>query len=191
MGKVKKENKKSNSGLKLNSLFDFDDVKTKKTKKDECGSNTNKSKSIVKSNSSDNVKKESKKSSNSIRKSTKVNSDTTKVSTKSKGSSKKTNERAGKTKSRNNKTEKRIDTTIKPANVKVEQPIETKKVGRRDRKHNWWKGCDYVWVDGIDHWVSKTAFRNDNTKNPIYTLQNYVQGLDSYWVMRYIPEKKK
>ena len=191
MGKVKKENKKSNSELKTNSLFDFDNIKTKKTKKDECGSNTNKSKSVNKSNSCDNVDKKSKKSISNIRKSTKVNSDTTKVITKSKRSSKKTNERAGKTKSRNNKTEKRIDTTIKPASVKIEQPIETKKVGRRDRKHNWWKGCDYVWVDGIDHWVSKTAFRNDNTKNPIYTLQNYVQGLDSYWVMRYIPEKKK
>lgn len=190
MGRVKKENIKSNSGLKSNSLFDFDDIKTKKTKKDECRSNTNKSKSVSKSNSCDNVEKKSKKDSRSSGKSTKVNSNTAKVITKSKGSTKKANEGARKTKSRNDKTEKRIDTTTKSTGGKVEQPIETKKVGRRDRKHNWWKGCDYIWVDGIDHWVSKTAFRNDNPKNPIYTLQNYIQGLDSYWVMRYIPKKK-
>ena len=64
------------------------------------------------------------------------------------------------------------------------------KVGRKDRKHNWWNGCDYVWVDGIDHWVARTAFRNDKNKEPEYTLNNYVQGLDSYWVMRYKPNKK-
>lgn len=65
--------------------------------------------------------------------------------------------------------------------------IASIKVGRKDRKHNWWPNCDYVWVDGIDHWVSKTAFRNEYKDKPVYTLENYVKGLDSYWCLRYKP----
>lgn len=63
------------------------------------------------------------------------------------------------------------------------------RVGRKDWKHGYMEGLDQVWVDGIDHWVCKTAFRNEANKTPVYTLNNYVQGLDSYWVMRYIPPK--
>lgn len=69
----------------------------------------------------------------------------------------------------------------------IKNEITPIKVGRKDRKHNWWPNCDYVWVDGIDHWVSKTAFRNENKDKPMYTLENYIKGLDSYWCLRYKP----
>ena len=94
--------------------------------------------------------------------------------------------------SKSTKKSKSDRTSSKTTNKTVEQSIPTVekiKVGRRDRKHNWWPGCDYVWVDGIDHWVSKTAFKNDPNTTPIYTLNNYVQGLDSYYCLHYKCEK--
>lgn len=94
--------------------------------------------------------------------------------------------------SKSTKKSKADRTSSKTANETVEQPIskvEKIKVGRKDRKHNWFNGCDYVWVDGIDHWVSKTAFKNDPNTTPIYTLNNYVQGLDSYYCLHYKCEK--
>lgn len=75
---------------------------------------------------------------------------------------------------------------VEDAKIKVEP--EKIKVGRRDRKHNWWPGCDYIWVDGIDHWVSKTAFKQELGVKEKYSLDNYIPGLDSYWVMRYKSE---
>lgn len=93
------------------------------------------------------------------------------------------------TKAKKSKTIKSKDEIIKPIEVSDNQLQKKTRAGRKDWKHGYMEGLDQVWVDGIDHWVCKSAFRNDNNKTPVYTLNNYVQGLDSYWVMRYIPPK--
>lgn len=183
MGKeeVKKDNK-SNSEIKSNSLFDFDEIKT--TKKSKKNDNINNSICSGTNNSISNSKKNSKKDNGVIRKTRQSNSNSTKVATKSKRGVSKAKENVRKNENGLKNISKISESIIS------QQPKQEIKVGRRDRKHNWWKGCDYVWVDGIDHWVSKSAFRNEVGKE-VYTLNNYVQGLDSYWVLRYKPEQKK
>lgn len=140
------------------------EVKPPKTKKKNDNKGSNTSNSNNKSNITNKINKDDKSTSKST--STKRRN-STKVDDKSKSNSRK-----------NSKADKNT-------RIVIETNAEPKiKVGRRDRKHNYIAGFDQVWVDGIDHWVSKTAFRNDDkTKNPVYTLDNYVQGLDSYWVL--------
>ena len=110
----------------------------------------------------------------------KVDSDTTKIANKSSKRNKSVADKnESKQSTRNIKSDKSKDCEIDKPSLKV---------GRKDRKHNWWPNCDYIWVDGIDHWVSKTAFRNDGKGTPEYTIHNYVQGLDSFWVLKYKPK---
>lgn len=159
-----------------NALFDTDIIqKNDNTKRNKFSTNTTDT-SIV-----DISSKSSSKNGKSTRK---VDDKSTKINDKSKS---KPAEKS-KTRTTNRKSTKKSNTTDTEITPKLNQDDQKIKVGRRDRKHNWWPGCDYVWVDGIDHWVAKTAFRNEDKNNPVYTLQNYVQGLDSYWVLRYKPE---
>lgn len=183
--KVKNDNK-SNSEIKSNSLFDFVDIKNNKIRKN---ANNNDSSVFNSSNSaSSNNKKNSKTNDKSVRKTRQSNNNTTKVADKSKRRISKTEKNNRSTKNRNKKDTNKLITN----NYENKEIITEKtKVGRRDRKHGWYKGLDQVWVEGIDHWVCTSAFRNEKGKEPIYSLNNYVQGLDSYWVMRYIPNKKK
>lgn len=96
--------------------------------------------------------------------------------------------RTTKTKSANNSKQDSGKKSIKSDSAAIDtSEIAPVKVGRKDRKHNWWPNCDYVWVDGIDHWIAKSAFRNEGKDKPVYTLDNYVKGLDSYWCLRYKP----
>lgn len=122
---------------------------------------------------------------NKIRKSAqstnrKVDSDTTKITNKS---SKRNKSVADKNESKQSSRNIKSD---KSEGCEINKPAL--KVGRKDRKHNWWPNCDYIWVDGIDHWVSKTAFRNEGKCTPEYTIHNYVPGLDSFWVLKYKPK---
>lgn len=161
-----------------NALFDTDIIqKNDNTKRNKFSTNTIDT-SIV-----DISSKSSSKNSKSVRK---VDDKSTKINDKSKS---KPTEKS-KTRTANRKSTKKSNTTDTEITSKLNQDDQKIKVGRRDRKHNWWPGCDYVWVDGIDHWVAKTAFRNDTNSEPVYTLNNYVQGLDSYWVLRYIPPQQ-
>lgn len=92
-------------------------------------------------------------------------------------------------KSKKSQTSKSKKDDVQNTEINDASHVKKSRAGRKDWKHGYMEGLDQVWVDGIDHWVSKSAFRNDGNKTPIYTLSNYVQGLDSYWVMRYIPPK--
>ena len=129
--------------------------------------------------SNNKIDNKSRKTSNKVRA---VDDDNAKVITKSKSKRSKSTKESKTDRTKSKKSHITDNATIKNAEK------SSIKVGRKTSKNNWWDGCDYVWVDGIDHWVSKTAFRNDNNVNPIYTLSNYVQGLDSYWCLRYKPE---
>lgn len=170
------------------SLFDFEEkekeVKPKKKKSNDT-TNNNSNSTISNDNSYDNsTKKKQKTDTKKCRK----HNDTTKIIDKPKQQNSRTSKDNNKPKKRTTKDSNKSTQT----KSKNEKPITLKvKVGRKDRKHNWWDGCGYIWVDGIDHWVSKTAFRNEPGIEPKYTLSNYVQGLDSYWVMNcYRPKKK-
>jgi len=189
MVKVKKN--KSNSEITSNSLFDFNDIKSNKSKKIKNENFTNNSDNNV-SIINNIIDKKSKKNCIRTSKARKSNSNTTTITNKSKRSTKKTDKETRTSKTRISKTQKGTDKSNKSI-TEQKQVIENvkPKVGRKDRKHNWWNGCDYVWVDGIDHWVSKSAFRNEKGKEPVYSLNNYVQGLDSYWCLRYKPQPKK
>lgn len=176
---ARKKINSSNNELKTNSLFDFN-INNKENKNDK---NINNSSCNISNNSIICDKKSDKKSKSNRKKHT----DTTKIANKPAKGINKSEKSVRKHKER--KRENKIR-SIKSTNEN-KQPIEKVKVGRRDKKHNWWNGCDYVWVEGIDHWVSKTAFKNEKDKKPEYTLKNYIQGLDSYWCLRYIPLKKK
>lgn len=161
-----------------NPLFDTD-ISIKEKKKN----GTKHSKSNSKSSNTDSSNISNKINNKNNKKVRKLDADSTKVDDKSKSkSTKESNPRSTRRKS----TEKSNTTNTK---IESQSKIEEKKikVGRKTSKNNWWNGCDYVWVDGIDHWVAKSAFRNEDKNNPVYTLQNYVQGLDSFWVMRYKP----
>ena len=123
------------------------EAKTPKTKKKNDNKSSNISNSDNKSNTTNKINKNNKSTSKST--STKRRN-STKIDDKSKSNSRK-----------NSKADKNIRTV-------VETNTEPKvKVGRRDRKHNYIAGFDQVWVDGIDHWVSKTAFRNDDLGNSL------------------------
>ena len=165
----------------------FDDNETRsveKTKSTKNDNTDNKRKS--KSNSNNNVYAPIKENKNSVRKSKKVDDDNTKIDAKSK--SKRSTDIKGSKTSRT-KTESISNTDSSVDKNDKEKLIKT---GRKTRKNNWWNGCDYVWVDGIDHWVSKTAFRNDKNTKPVYTLNNYVPGLDSYYCLFiYKPSEQK
>ena len=199
--------KVSNKETSSKSLFEFEDVNNKDNKKitksKPLKEETKKKSSIKKKKENDttNNKSNNNSISNSIDNSTpkkkqKDNRETNrkstnpaKISNKSKqqdngGKQSKTN-----VKKRSAKTIKEQPTTINKSKTNVSK--DKVKVGRKDRKHNWWEGCNYVWVDGIDHWVARTAFRNEAGVEPKYTLNNYIQGLDSYWVMNCYKPKKK
>ena len=169
--------------VEAKSLFSNDDLAIK-NKKPKNGNTSNINTCASSNNHVDNNSTKSENSTNSKRLS-RSNKNTTKDSSKSSSGKRKGDNKIGsdtcksETSKRRNKAKEIVEDT------KIEIEPQKIKVGRKDRKHNWWPGCDYVWVDGIDHWVSKTAFKQDNNKTPIYTLSNYVQGLDSYWVMRY------
>lgn len=162
--------------IKSKSLFLEDDLKNKNTKNDVPNNSA-----IMRDNTDDINAKSSKKNGErcNSRKS-KCDKNSAEKHVKHSTGSRKTNGKSGsnscviKTNKRGNKKEE----------ILVE-PQKNQNVGRKDWAHNWFDGCDYVWVDGIDHWISKTAFKNEPGKTPIYTLDNYVQGLDSYWVLRY------
>ena len=168
---------KKSTNKNSTALFDIADITIKKINKDDSTTN-NKSDSRKSNDNSSNIS--FKKSSRAVKKVRKVDGDDAKINAESKSK-----------RSKNNKVDKPKRTTDEKYPISIEQPTkdEKVKVGRRDRKHNWWNGCDYVWVDGIDHWVSKTAFKNDPNSKPIYTLQNYVPGLDSYVCLRYKTNK--
>lgn len=189
MVKVKKN--KSNSEITSNSLFDFNDIKSNKSKKIKNENFTNNSDNNV-SIINNIIDKKSKKNCVSNTKTRKSNSNTTTITNKSKRSTKKTDKETRTSKTRISKSQNGTNKSNKTI-TEQKQVIEKvkPKVGRKDRKHNWWNGCDYVWVDGIDHWVSKSAFRNEKGKESVYSLNNYVQGLDSYWCLRYKPQPKK
>lgn len=128
--------------------------------------------------SNNKINNKSRKTVNKVRK---VDDDNAKISTKSKSKRSKDIKESKINRTKSKKSDV-ADITTSKNTEKL-----TVKVGRKTAKNNWWNGCDYVWVDGIDHWVSKTAFRNDGNNKPIYSLNNYVQGLDSYWCLRYKP----
>lgn len=157
------------------SLFNDNDIVKTKGKKAEAKTSKTKKKNDCKSSNINNSNNKS----NTTNKINKNNKSTSKSTSTKRRNSTKIDDKSKSNSRKNSKADKNtrtvVETSTKP---KV-------KVGRRDRKHNYIAGFDQVWVDGIDHWVSKTAFRNDDMKNPVYTLDNYVQGLDSYWVVHH------
>lgn len=166
---------KNNKLSVSNALFDTDVSINNDTKHNKRNN---------KSNNTNNIDLSNKDSSKNNKKVRKLDGNSAKINDKSKSK----HPKKSKTESINRKSAKNNVTAH--STIESQQKVNKQKVGRKDRKHNWWEGCDYVWVDGIDHWVSKTAFRNDTKSEPVYTLNNYVQGLDSYWVLRYIPPQQ-
>ena len=195
--------------LESKVLFSATDLKQTNNKND-ISNNINNTGTVKSGTKSKVAKKDSSDSAKSLRRANSAS----KVATKSGKHTRKDNDKTGsdicdsKTNSgrsattKTNKVKKSANTTKKsttsskkssPKNNELKCDISSPKVkvGRKDRKHNWWNGCDYVWVDGIDHWVSKSAFRYDNKPTTDYTLQNYVPGLDSFYIMFKMPKSDK
>lgn len=197
------------------SLFDDNDVKTvnkkqTKTKQDKNANNVNNSngrKSSSKLLDNDKGKKDN--GENGKSKSKKVGSDdnrkqsvvkksvsedggkTTKRTTKSKSESN------AKSKLKSKSDDKPKSRKSKKADEQEVQMVELVKEKKKSGPKKWKYGyCDafkdnLVWLEEVGHWVSKSAFTQTDFKHPKYEYSNYVQGLDSYYVMFIYKPKEK
>lgn len=84
---------------------------------------------------------------------------------------------------------KRKSRKSKNDSVEVQKEVIIKEEKEKSGPKKWKLGYypnsedQLVWVEEIGHWVSKSAFTQTDPKKPVYTKDNYVQGLDSYYVM--------
>lgn len=197
------------------SLFDDNDVKTinknqTKTKQDKNANNVNNSNGRKSSSKLlDNDKRKKDNAKNGVAKSKKVGTDdirkqsdvkkhisedggkTTRGRKKTDSGTTKTDDKSTKpTKS----TKSRKSKETKDNKIQVIEPVkEKKKVGPKKWKYGYYKGFEdeLVWLDEVGHWVSKSAFTQTDSKHPKYEYANYVQGLDSYYVMFIYKPKEK
>lgn len=208
--------KKNKDLVKSVSLFDDEDVKIEKktskkdTKTNDTDNNCRKSKSSNKLQSNTDNKKDSKEKSRNIKqdsaKSTRTTDNKSGKSVKGKQSDvKKSDDRPArksraKSKSSNEPTKltkKSKRGSTKENNVQItEQFVEKeteKKVGPRRWKYGFHKGCEdrMVWLEEVGHWVYKSAFHQTDPKRPKYEYSNYIQGLDSYYIMFLYKPKTK